>query len=397
MTEHTTPTMPQENVTGTADNPGASRSGAMASPLGEAQPAPGGKSARPGGAKPTIGIILAIIAIILALLLAAALYFYTVRQGKAQAAAGQQLQSRLSELQQAQQQQQQQFQTALQQQGQALTAARQQAADQTRQLGELREKVATISGSEANTWLLAQADFLIKLAGRKLWSDQDVLTAGALLKSADASLADMNDPSLMPVRRAITDDIAGLSAVSQIDFDGIILKVNQLSNQVDNLRLADNDSDEAPMDGVGDSKLSGSVREWRQNLSKSWHNFINDFITIRRRDTGAEPLLAPNQDIYLRENIRSRLLIAAQAVPRHQNEVYQQSLETVSTWVRAYFDTDDASTRAFLADVDALSQQSVSLNVPDQLHSQPLMEKLMQTRVRNLLAQPTAAAASQGE
>jgi uroporphyrin-3 C-methyltransferase len=397
MTEHTTPTMPQENVTGTADNPGASRSGATAPPLGEAQPAPGGKSARPGGAKPTIGIILAIIAIILALLLAAALYSYTVRQGKAQAAAGQQLQSRLSELQQAQQQQQQQFQTALQQQGQAMTAARQQAADQTRQLGELREKVATISGSEANTWLLAQADFLIKLAGRKLWSDQDVLTAGALLKSADASLADMNDPSLMPVRRAITDDIAGLSAVSQIDFDGIILKVNQLSNQVDNLRLADNDSDEAPMDGVGDSKLSGSVREWRQNLSKSWHNFINDFITIRRRDTGAEPLLAPNQDIYLRENIRSRLLIAAQAVPRHQNEVYQQSLETVSTWVRAYFDTDDASTRAFLADVDALSQQSVSLNVPDQLHSQPLMEKLMQTRVRNLLAQPTAAAASQGE
>lgn len=56
-----------------------------------------------------------------------------------------------------------------------------------------------------------------------------------------------------------------------------------------------------------------------------------DFITIRRRDTSAEPLLAPNQDIYLRENIRSRLLVAAQAIPRHQNETYKQSLETVST------------------------------------------------------------------
>ncbi|WP_213993007.1 uroporphyrinogen-III C-methyltransferase [Sodalis sp. dw_96] len=398
MTEHTTPTTPQENAAGAAETPGASRSGATAPLFSETQPATGGnppRASRSGG-KPTLGIILAILAIILALLLAAALYFFNVRQGKAQAAASQQLQSRLNALQQAQQQQQQQYQTALRQQDQTLTAARQQAADQARQLGELREKVATISGSEANTWLLAQADFLIKLAGRKLWSDQDVVTAGALLKSADASLADMNDPSLMPVRRAITEDIAGLSAVSQIDFDGIILKVNQLSNQVDNLRLADNDSDEAPMDGNGDSKLSGSVREWRQNLSKSWHNFINDFITIRRRDTGAEPLLAPNQDVYLRENIRSRLLIAAQAIPRHQNEVYQQSLETVSTWVRAYFDTNDAATRAFLGEVDALSQQSVSLNVPDQLLSQPLMEKLMQTRVRNLLAQPTAAA-SQGE
>ncbi|MDI5829855.1 uroporphyrinogen-III C-methyltransferase, partial [Salmonella enterica subsp. enterica serovar Kentucky] len=42
-------------------------------------------------------------------------------------------------------------------------------------------------------------------------------------KSADASLADMNDPSLITARRAITDDIASLSSVAQIDYDGIIL------------------------------------------------------------------------------------------------------------------------------------------------------------------------------
>jgi uroporphyrin-3 C-methyltransferase len=243
--------------------------------------------------------------------------------------------------------------------------------------------------------MLSQADFLVKLAGRKLWSDQDVTTAAALLKSADASLADMNDPSLIDVRKAINEDIGSLSVVTQVDFDGIILKVNQLSNQVDNLRLADNDTDDSPMDSDS-GELSGSLTEWRQNLSKSWHNFMSDFITIRRRDTSAEPLLAPNQDIYLRENIRSRLLIAAQAVPRHQNEIYKQSLETVETWVRAYFDTTDPTTKAFLADLDNLSQQSVSMDVPDQLKSQPMLEKLMQTRVRNLLQQP-AATTKQGE
>lgn len=45
---------------------------------------------------------------------------------------------------------------------------------------------------------------------------------------------------------------------------------------------------------------------------------MDSFITIRRRDETAVPLLAPNRDVYLRENIRSRLLVAAQAVPRHQ-------------------------------------------------------------------------------
>ncbi|WP_303719973.1 uroporphyrinogen-III C-methyltransferase, partial [Pseudomonas aeruginosa] len=84
----------------------------------------------------------------------------------------------------------------IKQQAAALADANSKREELTKQLSEVQEKVATISGTDAKTWLLSQADFLVKLAGRKLWSDQDVTTAAALLKSADASLADMNDPSL---------------------------------------------------------------------------------------------------------------------------------------------------------------------------------------------------------
>ncbi|MEA9390964.1 uroporphyrinogen-III C-methyltransferase [Acerihabitans sp. TG2] len=404
MTEHSTPTTPQDEAAKAAQTPKATPSNAGETMAGSAntRSAPGGMvppDNRPPATrrgKLSLSMLLAILAILLTFLLAAIFYSYSSRQIKEQTAVNQQLQSRLEALQHKQQQQQQDNQTALSQQTQELSAAQQQqAASQDKQLNELRDKVATISGSDANTWLLAQANFLVKQAGQKLWSDHDVLTASVLLKDADVSLAQMNDPSLMGVRRAITEDIASLAAVSQVDFDGIFMRVNQLSNQVDNLRLADNNSDQSPMDSDGGQELSSSLHEWRQNLSKSWHNFMNDFITIRRRDTGAEPLLAPNQDIYLRENIRARLLIAALAVPRHQNEVYQQSLETVSTWVRAYFDTDDANTRAFLSELDNLSQQSINMDVPAQLTSPPLLEKLMQTRVRNLLAQQPAT--GQGE
>ncbi|MGC6389283.1 uroporphyrinogen-III C-methyltransferase [Ewingella sp. S1.OA.A_B6] len=338
--------------------------------------------------------VLGAIAIVLVIALGVGLYYHGHQQALGQTAAVDELQDQLVALQKSQQQDKQQINALLGEQDKSQQASERQQASFSRQLNELQDKVASISGSDAKTWMLAQADFLVKLAGRKLWSDQDVTTAAALLKSADASLADMNDPSLIDVRRAINEDVASLSAVTQVDFDGIILKVNQLSNQVDNLRLADNDSDEAPMDDDGTS-VSGSLAEWRQNLTKSWHNFMSEFITVRRRDSSVEPLLAPNQDVYLRENIRSRLLIAAQAVPRHQDEIYKQSLESVSTWVRAYFDTSDPSTKAFLEEVDNLSQQSISMDVPDQLKSQPMLEKLMQSRVRNLLQQPAAAA--QGE
>ncbi|MFP2508193.1 uroporphyrinogen-III C-methyltransferase [Buttiauxella gaviniae] len=337
------------------------------------------------------GIALGAIAIAIALALGGGLYSYGKHQAAAQNANTDALATQLTALQKQQEQQQTSLESTIKQQATALQESDRQQANLARELDEVQQKVATISGSDAKTWLLAQSDFLVKLAGRKLWSDQDVTTAAALLKSADASLADMNDPSLLTVRRALTDDISALSAITQVDYDGIILKLNQLSNQVDNLRLADNNSDDTPMDSDG-SELSSTVTEWRENLTKSWHNFMDSFITIRRRDETAVPLLAPNQGVYLRENIRSRLLVAAQAVPRHQDETYKQSLENVSTWVRAYYDTNDSVTKSFLDELDSLSQQSINMDVPQTLESQPLLEKLMQTRVRNLLAQPAASA-----
>ncbi len=355
----------------------------------ETTPQPENNDKKKAGNKTSLA--LSAIAIAIAIAAGIGLYGLNKQQATRQNATTAELSGQLAALQKAQESQKSELEGIIKQQADQLSQAKHEQETLTKQLDELQQKVAVISGSDAKTWLLAQADFLVKLAGRKLWSDQDVTTAAALLKSADASLADMNDPSLIGVRRAITDDITTLSAVSQVDYDGMILKVNQLANQIDNLRLADNNDDDSPMDSDSD-ELSSSISEWRVNLQKSWQNFMDSFITVRRRDETAVPLLAPNQDIYLRENIRSRLLVAAQAVPRHQEETWKQSLDNVSTWVRAYYDTDDATTKAFLDEVDKLSQQSITMTVPETLQSQALLEKLMQTRVRNLMAQPAVNA-----
>ncbi|HBZ5589743.1 TPA: uroporphyrinogen-III C-methyltransferase [Klebsiella variicola] len=355
----------------------------------ETTPQPENNDKKKAGNKTSL--VLSAIAIAIAIAAGIGLYGLNKQQATRQNATTSELSGQLAALQKAQESQKSELEGIIKQQADQLSQAKHEQETLTKQLDELQQKVAVISGSDAKTWLLAQADFLVKLAGRKLWSDQDVTTAAALLKSADASLADMNDPSLIGARRAITDDIATLSAVSQVDYDGMILKVNQLANQIDNLRLADNNDDDSPMDSDSD-ELSSSISEWRVNLQKSWQNFMDSFITVRRRDETAVPLLAPNQDIYLRENIRSRLLVAAQAVPRHQEETWKQSLDNVSTWVRAYYDTDDATTKAFLDEVDKLSQQSITMTVPETLQSQALLEKLMQTRVRNLMAQPSFTA-----
>lgn len=270
---------------------------------------------------------------------------------------------------------------------QTLEKARQTQAAQEEQIRTLQRQLTEVAGRRSNDWLLAEADYLVKNAGRKLWMEQDVTSSGALLKSADLSLAQMNDPSLLPIRQALKDDISALAGINKVDTDGLILEITSLANQVDNLKLADTQL--PPAEGATeDLTLSSSINDWKSNLMKSWDSFVNDFITVRRRDGNVEPLLAPNQDYYLRENIRQRLQMAAMAIPRHQNELYKQSLEKVDTWVRSYFDMQDSSTQAFLNELEALSQESIYMDLPTTLKSQPLLEDALQTRVRNLLAQP---------
>jgi len=334
------------------------------------------------------GKALASLAIVIALASGLGSAWYITHSNHAQSSSNQALRDQLAQAQQQSSTSQQQLTQQLSTTEQALKASQSQLQETEKDLQGLRDKVNSLTGNDASVWLVSQADYLVKLAGRKLWSDQDVTTALALLKSADRSLAQMDDPSIINVRRALNQDISTLANINQVDYDGIILQVSQLANNVDNLRLADDSDNDAPMD-KDSHDISGSLAEWRHNLMASWHDFMDNFITVRRRDNSAQPLLAPNQDIYLRENIRSRLLIASQAIPRHQEDIYKQSLEAVSTWVRAWYNTDDPTTKAFLAQIDQLSQTPIAMDLPETLSSQGLIDKLMQNRVRGLMSSPS--------
>lgn len=351
---------------------------------------------QPRAPRRSYAVALSLLASLVTIALIVGTLFYTQQKLNEQTLTLQQLGAKLDQQYQQSHDEQGKVSTTLSSLRSALQEAQRVQATTQQQMETLHTKLDSISNNNIQTWSIAQADYLVKLAGRKLWSEEDPVTAAVLLKSADQALAETDDPSLVEVRRAITEDLGELATLNQVDYAGMILKLYQLTNDIDNLPLADKYVEDSPMDGEKDS-ISSSLREWRNNLNKTWHRFIESFVSIKRRDsTNSVPFLAPDQETYLRENIRSRLLIAAQAIPRHQNEIYLQSLEAVSTWIRAVYDTDNPATKAFLAQLEALSQQTTVLDLPENLKSPPLLDKLMQTRVRNLFALPSLEAGSAG-
>ena len=239
---------------------------------------------------------------------------------------------------------------------------------------QINKVSAQANAQQPTDWLFSEADFLLNNALRKLVLDNDVDTAVSLLKLADETLAKVNNSQSAAIRSAINQDLKQLLSVAGVDQNSVMQKLSQLANTVDELPVLDVNFG----DDQNATKLSDSLSDWAENAEKSATSFLNHFIRISpKHGADRKELLAPNQDIYLHENIRLRLQLAIMAVPRQQNELYKQSLEAVASWIRSYFDTNAEVTQSFLKSVDELSEVSIYVDVPSQLQSLSMLDKYL--------------------
>ncbi|ACX82099.1 putative uroporphyrinogen III C-methyltransferase [Aggregatibacter actinomycetemcomitans] len=258
-----------------------------------------------------------------------------------------------------------------------ISALNQSLSAKEQSLSALQQQVQRLSNQakaeQPNDWLLTEADFLLNNALRKLVLDNDVDTSVSLLKVADETLSKVAMPQVAQVRSAINADLKQLLSLNNVDQNAIMQNLSQLANNVDELTVLDVNFDEDP----SSDKLTDSLDDWKENAEKSAVSFLNHFIRITPKKADSKALLAPNQDIYLRENIRLRLQIAILAVPRQQDDLYKQSLETVASWIRSYFDTNTEVAQIFLKTLDELAEQSIYVDVPTRLNSLNALDKLL--------------------
>lgn len=322
--------------------------------------------------------ILAIIAIVLAIVLAIGVYWHGHQQAIEQA---NQIESLQQRLEQQQTKVDSQLQDASANQKKQLTKVTSSQDGINEQLASMSRKLLDLDSKRPNDWMLAEAEYLVRMAGRKLWLEKDTTSSAMMLANADERLASLNDPSLTPVRRALADDIANVKSVKNVDREGIVIKLNSLIDQVGKLEL----------DGVimaraeePDFTVSESVSDWKENLKKSWANFSDSFVTVRRRDGQVEALLSPQQHWYLNENLKGKLLQAQLAVYRDQQDIYDSSLTQAQQWLETYF-ADNSVRQFMLEQIDELSKQKIKVDYPEQFSAQDSLKQLLDDRLQRLL------------
>jgi uroporphyrin-3 C-methyltransferase len=230
----------------------------------------------------------------------------------------------------------------------------------------LRESVQKLHDQldrNSDDWIVAEAEYLIRVADQRLQLTRDTHTAVRALENADQRLRDMGDPSLLEVRKKITDDIVALRAVPDPDIEGMALTLSGLAKRVDTLPLAGGTAAPAAQ-AEGATGTNPAESGWRAFINRLWGQ-IKTLVVIQHRGDAGQPLLPPDERYFLRENLSLKLESARLALLRHDNATFHDMLDTAGQWLTKYFDPQDQAVISMGQSLKELAGRDLEPSLPD--------------------------------
>ena len=253
--------------------------------------------------------------------------------------------------------------------------------DLSTQLDKTAQQLLADQATSRTDWLLAEAEYLLRLANQRVLLEKDVESALAILIAADEALKETDEVAVIPIRKTIASEMLALKSLGEVDVTGAYLKLEALAEQVARMdealmlkesplakkTLASGDGLEVNPDAATaeDSATEETNAPWYRRVLNTAQNTFNRFVIVRDLDEPIAPLLAPEQTHYLRQNLRLMIEQAELALLERNQEVYSSSLEKAGKWIRSYFVADSSQTKALLSNIESLKGISVDPRLPD--------------------------------
>ena len=271
----------------------------------------------------------------------------------------------------------------------ARTAFKQQEqrlADENLQLqereAELRAAVADVHrrvGRSGTQWMIAETEYLLRIASHRLNLARDTETARVALELADQRLRDTQDPGWAGAREQIARDIAKLSAFEAPDSAGLAARLAAMIEQIPQLKIA--------RATIGAERTlpepvarEPGERNWNTLLDDVWAGF-KDSVRIRERDKPVQAMLAPEHQFFLYENLKLHLEAARLGLARNDPAQFNDNLATAADWLERFFVGDDIATNVLRTGIDELRQADIKPEIPDisqSLRTLQVRQKLME-------------------
>jgi uroporphyrin-3 C-methyltransferase len=209
---------------------------------------------------------------------------------------------------------------------------------------------------------LAEVEQMLLIAEQQLQLSANVRAALIAIQSADARLQRMDRPAFNGLRKAISQDMDKLRALPSVDITGINSQLNNLISIVDQMPLA-------YQQRAGDEVAAQAVPPkdetvWLKLLREIWEE-VKQLVRIENTGKAEIPLLPPNQEFFLRENLKLHLMSARLALLSRDEDSYRQELKTSQLWTARYFDGKSNESTRMLDDLKKLATSDISIELPD--------------------------------
>lgn len=284
----------------------------------------------------------------------------------------------------------------------AFQAQEQRLADENVRLqereAELRAAVADVHrrvGRSGTQWIIAETEYLMRIANHRLQLARDSETARVALELADQRLRDTRDPGWAGVREQLARDIAKLAALDPPDSAGLAARIGALIEQIPQLKIA--------RATIGAERTlpeqvarTPSERSWDTLLDDLWSGF-KDAVRIRERDKPVQAMLPPEQQFFLYENLKLHLETARLGLARLDPAQFRDSLTTAADWLGRYFEPGDPTAAALRSAIETMRDTDIRPALPDISHSLRALQARRQLLDSEMpAASPTPATATDG-
>lgn len=253
------------------------------------------------------------------------------------------------------------------------------------------EQLAKLPGAERQDWLVAEAEYLMRIANQRLQLERDWSGALNMLQAADNVLVETRNPRFNAVRAVLAQEMLALRSMPSMDTDGAVLRIQALQDQIMNLPWIPDaiivGGEEVTKTTADSDTVSTEVEltpAWYITLYDNISSTLKGMVRIRVRSEPVAPL-SPDQHYFLQQNMQLMLEQAQVALLREQPTTYIRSLTRVENWLKIYLLVDDERTRAAFDAIEELKRWPVAPARPDISASLLKLQQLSNSQRRTLV------------
>ena len=207
----------------------------------------------------------------------------------------------------------------------------------------------------------------------------DVIDSSVLdiWKHALGQLESVDDPRLVLVRRALTEEIEALGQVQVTDLIHTSLRLLELARTADALPLTTDGSIviEAAAPPEPPESEDGP---WWMHLTDELLADLGSLVRVKKVEDDTLPALTEHQKQNVRQHLQMLLLSAHLAIQQRNSQVFQTSIHDANAWLKRHFLTSDERVRAVNEELSALAQVNLEPKPVDLSGSQDLLRKILQ-------------------